>query len=121
MIDAIRDTNIIIDLLHELPRADTWFSGQGNSKFGITPTIWGEIIAGALNKKDMQRLLRFLRRFEIVHVTPEDQFTDFYLSHGVEFEDCLIAAVAVRLGVPLYTRNVKHFTPLPALDERQPY
>lgn len=26
--------------------------------------------------------------------------------------DCLIAAPAQRLGVPLYTRNLKHFSPL---------
>lgn len=33
----------------------------------------------------------------------------------------MIASIAVRLHVPLYTRNVKHFAPLPNLDEQQPY
>ena len=30
------------------------------------------------------------------------------LSHGVSINDCLIASVAHRLQVPLYTHNLKH-------------
>jgi predicted nucleic acid-binding protein len=41
--------------------------------------------------------------------------------HGVQFADVMIASVAVRLNVPLYTLNIKHYSPLPDVDERKPY
>jgi predicted nucleic acid-binding protein len=35
--------------------------------------------------------------------------------------DCLIAAVTLRTGVPLYTFNLGHFAPIPGIDARPPY
>jgi len=35
--------------------------------------------------------------------------------------DAMIASVAVRLAVPLYTLNIKHYAPLPDVDEQKPY
>ena len=35
--------------------------------------------------------------------------------------DCLIAAVAVRLDKPLYTFNLKHYSPIPDLAAYAPY
>lgn len=49
------------------------------------------------------------------------QFGRFYLSHGVEMTDVMIASVAVRLSVPLYTLNIRHYAPLPDVDEHKPY
>jgi predicted nucleic acid-binding protein len=45
----------------------------------------------------------------------------FTLSHGVGIMDCLIASVSYRLQVPLYTRNLKHFTPLLGALAQTPY
>jgi predicted nucleic acid-binding protein len=36
-------------------------------------------------------------------------------------KDAMIASVAARLAVPLYTTNLKHFQPLPSLDAKRPY
>ncbi|MBI4573970.1 MAG: hypothetical protein HY713_11885 [candidate division NC10 bacterium] len=35
--------------------------------------------------------------------------------------DVLIAAIAIRLGAPLYTFNTAHFQVIPGLDVRSPY
>jgi predicted nucleic acid-binding protein len=43
------------------------------------------------------------------------------LSHGVGVLDCLIAAIAIRLGNPFYTFNLKHFQVMPGLDVQAPY
>lgn len=43
------------------------------------------------------------------------------LSHNVGALDCLIASVNQRLQVPLYTRNLKHFTPLIGALAQSPY
>jgi predicted nucleic acid-binding protein len=85
---------------------------------GITSIVWFEMIGGAHDKSDQRAVMRFLAAFELVCLTESDQlramkqYEVFLLSHGVGMNDCLIAAPAERLGVPLYTRNLKHFTPL---------
>jgi predicted nucleic acid-binding protein len=61
------------------------------------------------------------------HPTPDDnhwamlQFSRYYLSHNIEMQDIMIASVAARLAVPLYTLNIKHYAPLPGVDEQRPY
>jgi predicted nucleic acid-binding protein len=50
-----------------------------------------------------------------------DLLAGFRLSHGVGWPDCLIAATAIRLGRPVATTNVKHFTPFPNLQVIRPY
>ena len=43
------------------------------------------------------------------------------LRFGVGVLDCLIAAPAFRLQLPLYTHNLKHFTPLLGDLAQKPY
>ena len=45
----------------------------------------------------------------------------YELSHGVGMMDCLIASVSHRLQLPLYTHNLKHFTPLLGALAQKPY
>jgi len=49
------------------------------------------------------------------------QLGHFHLSHGIHLQDVMIASVAVRLDVPLYTLNLKHYEPLPGLRAVRPY
>ncbi len=44
-----------------------------------------------------------------------------HLSHGLDSMDCLIASANHRLGIPLYTCNLKHFTPLLGDLAHKPY
>lgn len=68
-----------------------------------------------------------LRHFERVDVEPVDfdwairQALRYRLSHSVDVMDCVIAAVASRLELPLYTRNLKHFVPVLGSLARKPY
>jgi predicted nucleic acid-binding protein len=125
--DCLVDTNILIDLLHNIPKAVQWQAAMNGTRMGITAIIWFEVVQGAQNKVELQRALKFLARFDIEHTQPSDetwamqQFARLRLSHGVEFQDVLIAAVAQRLSVMLYTRNPRHFTALPNLNIQQPY
>ncbi len=127
MISGIIDTNIVIDLLRGLPAAVEWYASLQPQQIAITPIVWFEVVQGANNSVEQRRSLRFLLRFPIEHATTDDtdwsmlQFTRYRLSHGVEYQDVMIAAVAARLQVPLYTRNVKHYTALPDVDEIVPY
>jgi predicted nucleic acid-binding protein len=125
--DAILDTSILIDLLRAFQPATSWFAGLGRQRLAITPVVWMEIVQGATDRVKRAQAIRFLRQFRIEHPTEDDnrwamrQMAVFHLSHGVHLQDAMIASVAVRLAVPLYTANLKHFQPLPSVDANKPY
>lgn len=125
--DAILDTSVLVDLLRAFPPAYAWFAGLGRLRMAITPVVWMETIQGATDSARRAQAIRLLRRFRIEHPTEDDnrwamrQTARFHLSHRIHLQDAMIASVAVRLAVPLYTTNLKHFQPLPALDVKKPY
>ena len=127
MIDAILDTSVVVDLLRGFDPAKVWFKGRGRQRLAITPVVWMETVQGAANKSRRAQAIRFLRRFPIEHPTEDDnrwamrQLARFHLSHSIALHDAMIASVAARLAVPLYTTNLKHFAPLPAVDAKRPY
>ena len=57
-------------------------------------------------------VLKLLNSLTTVTLTDPDQVWDeqqlvkYRLSHGLEINDCLIAAVCHRLQMPIYTQNV---------------
>jgi predicted nucleic acid-binding protein len=66
--------------------------------------------------------------FTVVHeITPlvsqvaRDLVKTLCLSHGLMIPDALIAATALSLGLPLYTKNVRHFQMIPSLVVVRPY
>jgi tRNA(fMet)-specific endonuclease VapC len=125
--DAIVDTSIFVDYLREIPQAQQWFLANMHLGLSITPVVWMEIVQGARNSIERAQYLRFLRQFTIEHPTPDDnhwamrQLAQFHLSHGVEMGDVMIASVATRLNVPLYTLNIKHYQALPGVLVQRPY
>jgi predicted nucleic acid-binding protein len=50
-----------------------------------------------------------------------EQFENFNLSHQIEVFDCYIAASAVRLGLPVFSRNVRDLGLLPNVKVQVPY
>ncbi|MDZ4764186.1 MAG: PIN domain-containing protein [Chloroflexota bacterium] len=127
MIEGILDTNIIIDLLHLIPSALMWGNSVVSNTFAVTSIVWFETMNGARNKVELARTIKFISRFPIEPTIAVDedwaraQFIQYQLNHGVEYQDSMIAAIAVRLNIPLYTRNTRHFAVLPNLDLGQPY
>jgi len=125
--DAILDTSVLVDLLRAFPPAKEWFAGLGRQRMAITPVVWMETVQGATDRSRRAQAIRFLRQFRIEHPTEDDnrwamrQIARFHLSHSIQLQDTMIASVAVRLAVPLYTTNLKHFQPLPSVDAKKPY
>lgn len=68
-----------------------------------------------------------MKAFEMIHLTEVDSHWAmqaqmvYELSHGVGMMDCLIASVSHRLQLPLYTHNLKHFSPLLGDLAQKPY
>ena len=127
MIDAVLDTSVIIDLLRGVEPAVRWFPSLGRQRPAITPVVWMEAVQGATDATKRAQAIRFLRQFLVEHPTADDnrwamlQLGRFYLSHGIHLQDVMIASVAVRLDVPLYTLNLKHYGPLPGIQAIRPY
>ena len=125
--DAILDTSVLIDLLRGFQPALDWFVSLGRQRTAITPVVWMETVQGASNREKRAQTIRFLRQFRIEHPTEDDnrwamrQIARFHLSHSIQLQDAMIASVAARLAVPLFTTNLKHFHPLPGIDAKKPY
>lgn len=113
---ALVDTTILVDLLRQHAPAFVWFSGQ--PRLGVVAIAELELIQGAQNKTAQLQSLKLLSRFDIEYPTQTDmiwakqQLLNYRLSHNIGFTDCLIASVSYRLGVPIYTHNLKHIVPL---------
>lgn len=127
MVTGIIETSVFIDLLRSHAPAITWYQAQTQPTLGITPIIWMEVVGGGQNKIERMRAARLLQRFDMVYPTQPDldwamqQQMIYELSHGVGMMDCLIASVSSRLQIPLYTHNLKHFTPIIGTLAQKPY
>jgi predicted nucleic acid-binding protein len=116
--DAVLDTSVIVDYLRQKTIAQSWFLQNQRKRLVITPIVWMETVEGARNGIERDQILRFLKQFPIEHTTEDDnrwamrQFARIHLGYGAELTDVMIAAVAVRLNVPLYTLNIKHYVAL---------
>ncbi|HSS78887.1 MAG TPA: PIN domain-containing protein [Thermoanaerobaculia bacterium] len=123
---GLLDTAIVIDILRDHLPAISWLQAQ-QEPLGLSPVVWLEIIEGAASKPDQKRAVQLLERFERVEVAPMDfdwairGALALRLSHNIDMMDCLIAASAQRLQLPLFTRNLKHFQPLIGSLALKPY
>jgi len=119
------DSTVVVDVMRGYEPAAKWLETQAEP--AITRMVHLEVLAGSLNKIEQQKALRFLQRYSIIELTLNDfvwateMLVRYRLSHNVGINDCLIAAPAARLGLPLYTHNLKHFAPLLGDLAQKPY
>jgi predicted nucleic acid-binding protein len=124
---ALIETSVVVDFLRRYTPAFTWLHTQSQQPLVITPIIWMEVISGGDNKIKRRRAAQFMEQFEMIYLTDADlewameAQMQYELSQGVGMMDCLIASVSHRLQVPLYTHNLKHFTPLLGNLAQKPY
>jgi hypothetical protein len=124
---ACIDTSVIIDLSRQYLPAKQWMLTQVPAEIGISPAAWMEIMFGALNKTNQQKAQKLVSHFTLQYPTDADhdwamrQIMKYGISHNVGVIDCLIAAPAYRLQLPLYTTNLKHFKPLLGALAVRPY
>lgn len=119
------DSTVLIDKLRLYQPAKDWFNNQDD--LGISNVFWMELIAGARDKSAQRESLKLVSTFEIVYFTENDMewamraLLSYRLTYSVGVGDCLIASVSHRLQIPLYTHNLKHFTPILGSLALRPY
>jgi predicted nucleic acid-binding protein len=113
---AILDTTVILHLFRKYEPALSWF--DIDETFAITSITWMEAMIGVANKRVQAETLDLLNGFEMLYLSQADQqwaqqqIERLRFSHSVGMNDCMIASVAHRLQMPLYTHNLKDMTPM---------
>jgi hypothetical protein len=126
-LSGLLDTNILIGVARANPLTVEWLQSQANARFGVPVLVFMEFVGGSRDATEQKRMLNILQPYPIIHLTASDsawaqaQHTRYNLSHNVGIIDTLIASAAHRLEVPIYTLNLKHFTPLPGVKAIKPY
>jgi hypothetical protein len=114
---GIVDTTVIVHPFRKNPAALTWVKALPQ-RLAITPITWMEIMDGASGQAAQAKCKIILNEFDLEYPTQTDmdwamqQLERYRVSHGIGMNDCLIASVAYRLNVPLYTHNLKHMRTL---------
>ena len=109
------DTNIIIELFKGNPETINLLESINEENFSISIITSMELYYGALNKRELNVIKKFLKNFELLPINEKisiislDLIEKYSKSHGLEIPDALIAATAIYYDIPLLTYNKKDF------------
>ena len=110
------DTDIFIDIAREDHHAiNRLKSEESKSSLYISSITQMELIVGCSNKKELQILNDFLKRYDVINVSEEiseraiELLSKYRLSHGLLIPDAIIASTAIISGIPFLTKNQKDF------------
>ena len=122
------DTSIFIDYLRGQPEAAKFLAGlQQKAPLQTHVVAVAETLAGAKNRADQNQIEQTFLKCRVEQIIPPDCdqsltiLKTFRLSHGIGWQDCLLAAAALRLQLPVATLNDKHFRMIPGLIVHRPY
>ena len=125
---GLTDTDILIDATRGVEDAVAFLTKQ-QADAGVRISIISamELVAGCRNKAELARVRQFLQRVTVLPVSAAASQTayqlmeSFFLSHGLLIPDALIAATAMKRGLALHSKNIRHFEMIPALMAVRPY
>jgi len=112
------DTCVVIDFINQNSDSLDKLKEQDNI-LCINSIIEMELMQGAHNKREMQKIIRNIngfRRLEINQAILDlatQLLTRYLLSHHLQLPDAIIAACALIYDIPIITYNLKHFKYLP--------
>ena len=122
------ETTILVDFLRQSDAvADYLDAARIRNMLICSAVTKAELFVGARTRAELRAIDQLLARFDLEPIVADDSVRSlnwlkkYYHSHGVGFHDCLLAAAAVRLHVPIATLNEKHFKVLPSVKVIRPY
>lgn len=112
MIEYLVDTNIFIAILKGDAKLKSFIESLNCA---VDTTVYVELIQGAKNKAEVQKIEKYLTRFELIHFEESvsrktiDLVRLYSKSHGLMFGDAVIAASCLKNDLILLTFNAKDF------------
>jgi len=110
------DTDILIDVGRGVQEAITYVQAQEQvHTVAISTITYLELLVGAQNKQEQQKIERFLQRFQYIKIDELisdmaiDLIRQYRLSHGLLLADAMIAATAITLHIPLASKNQRDY------------
>jgi hypothetical protein len=123
MIEYLVDTNVFITILKGNAALKSFIEGLACA---LDTTVYAELIQGAKNKAEVQKIERYLTRFELIHFDKAvsqktiNLIRTYSKSHELMFGDAIIAAICLENDLTLITYNVKDFRFINGLKITQP-
>jgi len=128
MTDYLFDSTLLIDLLRDDARAEAYLAGLPDDTGLFTHAmVKVEVLVGLRSTKELGKFDRLFRKFELLHANEADSaaalaaLRRLNFSHKIGLPDCLIAATALRLALPVVTINDRHYRLFPGLKVIRPY
>ena len=108
---AVFDSNILIDFLNGASEPRQEF--RRHRRRAVSVITWIEVLAGARNPDEDQRIRDLLSRFTVVSIGDgvRDRAVAIRRAGRLKLPDAIILATAQELGWLLVTRNTKDFPP----------
>jgi len=109
------DSDVIIEFYRNKPEIISELKKIGQENIAVSTITAGELIYGALNKKELSQILKDLKNLIVMDIDKKtcDVFLDimgkYVLSHKLALPDGFIAATAIANDVELYTLNIKDY------------
>ncbi len=109
------DTDVIIEFYRNNPDIIAKLKEIGQQNIAVSTITEGELIFGALNKKELNQIKKDLKNLTVINIDKKicDVFLDimgkYVLSHKLALPDGFIAATALVYDIELFTLNLKDY------------
>jgi tRNA(fMet)-specific endonuclease VapC len=109
------DTDVIIGFYRNNPDIIAELKKIGQQNIAVSTVTAGELIYGALNKKELVQIKKDLKNLILIDIDNKtcDLFLEllskYALSHKLAIPDGFIAATAIANDIKLFTLNLKDY------------
>lgn len=109
------DTDVIIEFYRNNPDIISELKKIGQQNIAVSTITAGELIFGALNKKELSQIKKDVNNLVLVDIDKKtceiflELLSNYVLSHKLAVPDGLIAATALANNIELYTLNLKDY------------
>ncbi len=109
------DTDVIIEFYKNNPAIISDLKKIGQEKIAISTITAGELIYGALNKKELNRIKKDIDNLNVIDIDKNicevflEVMSKYSLSHNLTLPDGFIASSALAHDLELFTLNLRDF------------
>ena len=112
MLERLLDSVILIDHFNSVPQATKYLLALDPEKTAISVITYAEILTG-LDDEGKQKARQLLFSFVMleIDIVVAEKAAQMRRQHGWKLPEVFQAAIAIRHGIKLCTRNTKDFNP----------